>query len=273
MEEKIVSAENKEEDLLNPAINAPADFTAPEILYQELIDKIRSYHPSADISMVEKAYHIADDAHKDQLRKSGEPYIIHPLCVAIILAELELCIERPGSKIIVIDSLCASLGEGLLVHKAALLKESGKTIDETADWIENNKIHLIHIFTVDDLFHLHRGGRVSKAAAIIGTLINVKPVLHVDNEGRLIPLFNVRGRKKALMALVDQMEVKTKNYPIKNNIFFISHGDCLEDAEYVAGLIKERLGIDDSLIYYVSPTIGAHSGPGTVALFFMGTER
>jgi EDD domain protein, DegV family len=185
----------------------------------------------------------------------------------------ELCDEHPGAKIIVIDSLCASLGEGLLVHKAAKLKESGKTIDETAAWLEKNKLFLCHMFTVDDLFHLHRGGRVSKAAAIIGTLINVKPVLHVDNEGRLIPLNNVRGRKKALISMVDLMETKLKNFSYDNDIFFISHGDCIEDAEYVANLVKERFGIKECIINYVSPTIGAHSGPGTVALFFMGKER
>lgn len=185
----------------------------------------------------------------------------------------ELCEERPDAKIIVIDSLCASLGEGLLLHKAVQLKESDKSIDETVNWLESNKLNLCHLFTVDDLFHLHRGGRVSKAAAIIGTLINVKPVLHVDNEGRLIPLNNVRGRKKALISLVDSMESRLKDYSYENDIFFISHGDCLEDAEFVAGLIKERLGIQEHLIYFVSPTIGAHSGPGTVALFFMGKER
>ncbi len=185
----------------------------------------------------------------------------------------EICDERPDVKIIVIDSLCASLGEGLLVHKAAMLKESGKTIDEAAAWLEKNKLSLCHMFTVDDLFHLHRGGRVSKAAAIIGTLINVKPVLHVDNEGRLIPLNNVRGRKKALIALVDMMENKLKNFSYENDIFFISHGDCIEDAEFVAELVKDRFGIKECLINYVSPTIGAHSGPGTVALFFMGKER
>ncbi len=185
----------------------------------------------------------------------------------------ELSDEYPDTKLIVIDSLCASLGEGLLIHKAVELKESGKTINEVADWLEKNKLNLCHLFTVDDLFHLHRGGRVSKAAAIIGTLINVKPLLHVDNEGRLIPLNNVRGRKKALISLVDQMEARLKDYSYSNDIFYISHGDCLEDAEFVADLIKERLGIKNCLINYICPTIGAHSGPGTVALFFMGKER
>ncbi|HHX11423.1 MAG TPA: DegV family protein [Clostridiales bacterium] len=190
---------------------------------------------------------------------------------AAATAAREICEERQEAKIIVIDSLCASLGEGLLVHKAIQMKNSGKTIDEVAEWVEKNKLNLCHMFTVNDLHHLHRGGRVSKTTAIIGTLINVKPVLHVDNDGHLVPLNNVRGRKKALVALVDQMTSRTKGYD--NDTVFISHGDCIEDARYVAELIKERFGIDNSLINYVSPTIGAHSGPGTVALFFMGDHR
>ncbi len=185
----------------------------------------------------------------------------------------ELCDERTDARIVVIDSLCASLGEGLLVHKAVQLKESGKSLTEVTDWLEKNKLQLCHLFTVDDLHHLHRGGRVTKAAAIIGTLINVKPVLHVNNEGRLIPLNNVRGRKKALLSLVDAMEEKLKNYNGLNEDIFISHGDSEEDARFVADQIKERFGPSNLLINYVSPTIGSHSGPGTIALFFMGKER
>ena len=194
-------------------------------------------------------------------------------CSVATTVARELCDEIPAAKIVVVDSLCASLGEGLLVHKAVKFKESGKTLLEIADWLEKNKLNLCHIFTVDDLHHLHRGGRVSKTTAIIGTLINVKPVLHVDNEGRLIPLNNVRGRKKALISLVDQMEKRIAGYSGKNDTIFISHGDCKEDAEFVAAQIKERFGIEDFLISYITPTIGSHAGPGTVALFFMGNTR
>lgn len=183
----------------------------------------------------------------------------------------DICEEYPEAKITVIDSCAASMGQGLLVHKAVMLKEQGKSMDEVAAWVEANKDHVCHQFTVDNLFHLHRGGRVSKTTAIIGTLINVKPVLHVDLQGRLIPLENVRGRKKALTKLVDNMQVQMQGY--ENDIVFISHGDCLADAQFVADLIKERFGIDKFLINYVSPTIGTHSGPGTVALFFMGKEK
>lgn len=177
----------------------------------------------------------------------------------------------PERKLLVLDSLSASLGEGLLVHKAVQMKEAGKTIDEVADWIQENKLHLCHNFTVDDLFHLHRGGRVSKATAVLGTMINIKPILHVDNEGHLIAIGKVRGRKKSLTALVDRMGEQIRGFD--NPEVFISHGDCLEDAEYVKKLVQERFGVEKFIINYVGPTIGAHSGPGTMALFFMGNPR
>ena len=137
--------------------------------------------------------------------------------------------------------------------------------------LEKNKLHICHNFTVDDLFHLHRGGRVSKTTAVLGTLINMKPVLHVDNEGKLTAVGKVRGRKNALKALVDNMEKQIGEY--ENPEVFISHGDCLEDAELVAEMVGERFGSKIFLINYVGPSIGAHSGPGTVALFFMGEKR
>ena len=179
--------------------------------------------------------------------------------------------QSPDAKIIVIDSLCASLGQGLLVYYACKKKEEGASIEETAAYIEDLKLHVCHQFTVDDLFHLHRGGRVSKASAILGTIANIKPVLHVDNEGHLINISKIRGRKRSLMTLVDNMEKTVGDY--KNPIVFISHGDCLEDAEFVKQQIEERFDIHEFLINYVGCTIGAHSGPGTVALFFLGETR
>ena len=176
-------------------------------------------------------------------------------------------------KVVVVDSLCASMGEGLLVHKAVQMKENGASLEETVTWLEENKLHLVHNFTVDDLFHLHRGGRVSKTAAVLGTMINLKPVLHVDDEGHLIMVSKVRGRKKSLITLVDNMEKQMGSYRDQNDIVFISHGDSLEDAQFVANLVKERFGIDSFLINYVGSTIGAHSGPGTIALFYMGEYR
>lgn len=181
--------------------------------------------------------------------------------------------EYPDSKIIVIDSLCASMGEGLLVHKGLQLKKQGKSLEEVAAWLEDNRLNVCNLFTVDDLNHLHRGGRVSKSKAVIGTLINIKPVLHMDTNGKLVPQKNTRGRKKSLITLVDNMEKAIPGFEDQNDIVFISHGDCVEDAEFVARLIKERFGINDSLISYITPTVGAHSGPGTIALFFMGSPR
>lgn len=193
------------------------------------------------------------------------------LCIA---AE-EIMEEHPDCRIIVVDSLCASMGEGLFVHKAVKLRDEGKTIEETADWLRTNVQNFVHVFTVDDLFHLYRGGRVSKTAAVIGTMAGIKPKLHVDSEGHLIVIGKVRGRKKSLNALVDYMDEKMGSYLSENrqDYVFISHGDALEDAEYVRDQIKERFGISNFLINHIGPTVGAHSGPGTIALFFMGESR
>lgn len=192
---------------------------------------------------------------------------------SVRLAAEELQEEFPERKIVVVDSLCASLGEGLFVDKAVELKEEGKILEENAAWLEEHRKNFCHVFTVDDLFHLHRGGRVSKAAAVVGTMINLKPLLHVDNEGHLIPIGKVRGRKKSLAGLVALMEERVGSWKDKNAKIFISHGDCQEDAEYVAKLVKEKFGYETFLINTIGATIGTHSGPGTVALFFMGDYR
>lgn len=190
-----------------------------------------------------------------------------------MIAANEVLERHPEARIEVIDSLAASMGEGLIVYKAMELKNAGKGFDEVAQYVKDNVLHSVHNFTVDDLFHLHRGGRVSKATAIVGSLAGIKPILHVNSEGKLINIGKVRGRKKSLAALVDRMEEKMGRFKEDNDVVFISHGDCLEDAEYVAELVKNRFGIDKIWINYVCPTIGAHSGPGTVALFFIGEER
>lgn len=189
----------------------------------------------------------------------------------IAAAEIEEEQLYPERKLMIVDTLSASLGEGLLVYKAVQMMEAGKSMEETFAWVEENKLHLCHNFTVDDLFHLHRGGRVSKATAILGTMINIKPLLHVDDEGHLIAIGKVRGRKKSLSALVDRMGEQIQGF--ENTEVFISHGDCPEDAEYVKKLVQERFGIEHFIINEVGPTIGAHSGPGTMALFFMGNPR
>lgn len=186
-----------------------------------------------------------------------------------VLAELKQ--KYPDATILDVDTLGASLGEGLLVWYACRMREEGKSITEVHEWLERNKYHLCHWFTVDDLFFLKRGGRVSAGAAIFGTILGIKPVLHMDNEGRLIPVSKVHGRKASLNALVKKMQ-ELAIEPAKQTVF-ISHGDCLEDAEYLAQKIRESMGVKDILIHYVEPVIGAHSGPGTVALFFLGQHR
>lgn len=167
------------------------------------------------------------------------------------IAANEVMEEHPGARIVVVDSLAASMGEGLIVYKAVEMKKSGKSMDEIIDFVNNHKLNVVHNFTVDDLNHLYRGGRVSKTTAIIGTLANIKPILHVNNEGRLINIGKVRGRKKSLIALVDRMEEHIGSYRDKNDVVFISHGDCLQDAQFVAGLVKERFGIDNIWINYI----------------------
>lgn len=194
-------------------------------------------------------------------------------CQNAVLAGNDLREEFADRKIIVIDSLCASMGQGLFVHRALKLKAEGKSIEETAGWLEEHKLNICHQFTVDDLHHLHRGGRVSKTTAVLGTLINVKPVLHVDDEGKLVSLYNVRGRKKSLQALVNNMEKAIVGFEDDNEDIFISHGDCIEDAKYVAKLIEERFGPKNFYYSYVGAVIGAHSGPGTMALFHLGNKR
>ena len=196
-------------------------------------------------------------------------------CGNMRMAAEEIMEEHPDVKIVVVDSLCASMGEGLFVHKAVKLRDQGKSLEETAAWLNENAQNFVHVFTVDDLFHLYRGGRVSKTAAVIGTLVSIKPKLHVDSEGHLIVIGKVRGRKKSLSALVDYMEEKmgSRVQENKDDYVFISHGDALEDAEYVRDQIRERFGMEHFMINHIGPTIGAHSGPGTIALFFMGESR
>ena len=178
----------------------------------------------------------------------------------------------PSRKIYHVDTRGASMGEGLLVYKAAKMAQAGATIEETHAWVEANKFNLAHWFTVDDLMYLFRGGRVSRTSAWAGSLLNIKPVLHMDNAGHLIPMEKVRGRKKSLVALVDHME-KSAIQPVSEQTVFISHGDCEDDANFVADEIRKRFGCTDIHINYVDPVIGAHSGPGTVALFFLADAR
>ncbi len=190
---------------------------------------------------------------------------------AATMAAEDLTERYPERKVLVVDSLCASSGEGLLVYHAAARKNAGASIEEVRDWLENNKLHLAHWFTVEDLHFLKRGGRVSATTAVVGTVLGIKPVLHVDDEGHLINVGKTRGRKASLNALVDHME-KTAVDPAGQTVF-ISHGDCADEAEYVAEQVKSRLHAADVKIFPIGPVIGSHSGPGTMALFFLAENR
>jgi DegV family protein with EDD domain len=187
------------------------------------------------------------------------------------LACEELTPKYPERKVYAVDTLCASMGEGLILSLAVEEKRKGKSIDELRIWLEEVKLRVCHWFTVEDLNHLKRGGRISGATALIGTMLNIKPVLHVDDEGHLINMGKARGRRASLLALVDHME-KTAVNPASQTVF-ISHGDAKEDAEFVAEEIKSRLGVKNFVISYIGPVIGTHSGPGTIALFFLGSKR
>lgn len=188
-----------------------------------------------------------------------------------LVAAKELAEKYPERKIYALDTLAASLGQGLLVNYAVNMKNDGADIETVRDFIEENKLHLCHWFTVDDLFFLKRGGRVSAATAVVGSMLSIKPVLHVDNKGRLISVSKARGRKAAIDALFEKMK-ETAIDP-EGQTVFISHGDVIEDAEYLANRIRNELHVKEVKIGYVGPVIGAHAGPGVLALFFIGSER
>ncbi len=188
-----------------------------------------------------------------------------------VIAANELLEKYPDRKIRVVDSLSASLGQGLLVYYACQKREAGLSLEETTQWCEDNKLHLCHWFTVDDLMYLKRGGRISAATALMGTMLHIKPVLHMDNEGHLVNVSKARGRKAAIDALAAKAKRLGAGY--NNSVMFISHGDCLEDAQYLAKILKDSCGVKEVYINYVGAVIGSHSGPGTLALFFLGSER
>ena len=188
-----------------------------------------------------------------------------------VIAAAELGDKYPNRKIRVIDTLCASLGQGLLVWYACQKRDEGMDLDALADWCEDKKKNLAMWFTVDDLMFLKRGGRVSAATALVGTMLQIKPVLHVDDEGKLISMAKARGRKASIEALAKK--VGETGLPGENDTVFISHGDCLEDAKLLEKLLQEKYGVKKAFIYYVGAVIGSHAGPGTLALFFLGSKR
>ena len=190
---------------------------------------------------------------------------------AAFVAAQELSEKYPERKILTVDTLCASLGQGLFVYLATKEKAAGRSIDEVYEWAKEQRYHLCHWITVDDLFFLKRGGRVNAATAVMGTMLSIKPIIHVDFKGKLINVSKARGRKAALDTLIANM--KATAIAPETQTVFICHGDCIEDAEYVSEKLKTELGVPEVMIGYTGAVIGAHSGPGTLAIFFLGTER
>ena len=188
-----------------------------------------------------------------------------------VIAARELAESYPARKILVCDTLSASLGQGLLVWYACKKRDEGLSLEELYAWVEEYKYHLCHWFTVDDLMYLKRGGRISAATAVLGTMLSVKPVLHMDDEGHLINMSKARGRKAAIQALAQKMAELGEGYD--NSTVFICHGDCIDDAQYLEQLVREKCGVKEVYINYTGAVIGSHSGPGTLALFFLGKHR
>ena len=241
-----------------------------EKVYSKLRNGANIKTSAANISQASEAIEALFNQKKDILYL-GFSSGLSSTYQTVYMAGQELMEEYPERKMISVDTLAASMGQGLLVYKACQAKDSGKSLKENAQYIEEIKLKLCHWFTVDDLFFLKRGGRISGVTATVGTMLSIKPILHVDDEGHLINVSKVRGRKAAITELANRME-KLAVHPEDQDIF-ISHGDCIEDAEKLASIIKERFGNDRITISYVGSVIGAHSGPGTLALFFLGEHR
>lgn len=242
----------------------------PKEVYKLLRNKVSMKTAAANIDKFTEIFESELASGKDVLYLGFSSGLSSTYAAGKTAAE-DILEKYPDRKIITVDTLCASLGQGLLVTLACRKKAEGATLEEVADYVEKTKLHLCHWFTVDDLFFLKRGGRVSAATAIVGTMLSFKPVMHVDNEGHLINVTKVRGRRASIAAMVEKMK-ETAIDPESQTVY-ICHGDCYDDAKLLADMVTEEFGITDILIDYTGPVIGSHSGPGTLALFFVGTER
>ena len=221
----------------------------------------------------------------EQAREALEPYLKEGKDILYIafssglsgtynsvrMAAEELQEEYPERKLIVIDSLCACMGEGLLVYKAVQMKRAGKSLEEVAQWVEENKLKICHFFMVEDLNHLQKGGRISKTAAVLGTMVQIKPIIYLDNEGKLQIIKKERGRKKAMNKIVDMaIDACEGKMP---DMVMIPHGNCPKDAEYVAELVRKKMGVTNIMMNDIGTVIGGHTGPGMVAVVCMGVHR
>ena len=245
-----------------------------EIAFSELYAKLRTKCP-AKTSAVNMHDFLGA---MDEIARSGRDLLyigfssgLSGTYSAGALAAQEIAERYPERKVLAVDSLAASMGQGLLIYLAWQEKRRGMDIEGLYQWVLDHRLHLVHYFTIDDLMFLKRGGRISGATAVVGSMLSIKPIMHVDNEGHLIKVGTARGRKASIRALAD--EVGKRGIDVENQVIFISHGDCLDDAKYLEDLLRTRYHVKDVVISYVGPVIGAHSGPGTVAIFFYGTER
>lgn len=250
--------------------NTPEDAPDGHTFYSRLVkgEPVKTSAPNVEEFKDHLRPHL--EAGKDILNLAFSSALSATYQNACIAAE-DLKEEFPDATILTVDTLAASLGQGMLVDLALEKQREGLSLFEVRDWVEANKLHLCHWFTVGDLSQLRRGGRLSAGKAILGNLLHIKPVLHVDDGGRLVPMDSVKGRKKSIEAMFRMME-ETVTDPASQRIY-ISHGDCLEDAKLLADMAKQRLGVQSVTIGYVGPVIGAHSGYRTLALFFLGDHR
>lgn len=250
--------------------NSPDEAPESHVFYTRLSQGEPAQTSAPNVEEFKDAFRPLLQAGKDVLYL-GFSSGLSATCQNGAIAAQELQEEFPQAKLITVDTLCASLGQGLIIHLAVEEKRQGKTIEAVADFVRQTIPHLCHWFTVGDLNQLRRGGRLSAGKAVLGNLLHVKPVLHVDDAGHLVPVDSVKGRKKSIEALVNKM-AESVVAPQTQRVY-ISHGDCLDDAQTLAALVKERLKVASVTIGDVGPVIGAHSGLGTLALFFLGKQR
>ena len=250
--------------------NYPGEMPESHVFYTRLSKGEPAQTSAPNVEAFKDAFRPFLEAGKDVLYLGFSSALSATYQNAAMAVE-ELREAFPDAVIRAVDTLCASMGQGLLVDLAVQEKRKGKSLEEVASFVQETIPHLCHWFTVGDLSQLRRGGRLSAGKVIVGNLLNIKPVLHVDHEGRLVPMESAKGRKKSVEALVRHME-ETAIAPETQRIY-ISHGDCLGDAEVLAAAIQSKLGVASVTIGDVGPVIGAHSGLGTLALFFLGKER
>lgn len=257
---------------LEGKIYGEEEVLAPKVFYDKMREGLMPTTMASNPHVIKETFQRYIDKGLDVLHISFSSALSSG-CSNVTVGARECMEENPDVKIIVIDSLNVSLAQGMIIMKAIELKEEGKTIEETVDWIEEHKLDFCVHFTVDDLHHLHRGGRVSKASAVIGSMMNVKPILYVNHEGALLSLSTIRGRKRSLMTLVSNMNERMGKYKDYPSTVCIVHGDALEDALFLESLVRKEFNVGKIIINTISPSIGAHSGPGAIGLCFMGEKR